>query len=676
MTEASIYSHALEIWSRADLSGLQKELDDDVVQTRQNESQSLESRKVLAAETKKFKKFETDIKLQHINKIIKQYQKEIDNLTQRSKFSEQVLLKVYAKISEAPDPKPLLENSLEVLKKASNAKYLEDKIAGLEDKLAKCADYDTLKRRLETLEKTSTTTLEKKLEAKEQELASIWTEKEKNWKKREEFLLKQIETSQTTNKVLEAKINKEIDISDSDTQAGVDTKDSEIKMQKNSAQQILLVQELETSQVRIMQLEKRNEELSGLLTKATSEAERESEIRKMSLKINELESENALLVASSERERSSQLKVQEDLKMKLQNLKSEMSSYKSELETIKRKLANYKDYDKIKEELTAFKKIEFGYDDSSNDDDSDNGSSPDDTKSGHMDSTLLNMNKRLQSALSTLRAQNNSQTKENKDLKLQVLNLQKRLKVAEEANTKLERDLEQFEDIDQKINDTSSLVSGVTVQMHNRVPSGKLSPTSSIVGIPEDSELSSTSMMGNSTILPIVSKQRDRFRSRNMELEKQIRELNSDRMKLHQKIKELKKDNSNLFERVRYVSNMKGSYGDSGVNADVEAQYLDSYEESLHPLAVFREREAEKYKNSKIPAWEKLFIMFTKMVLQNRTSRMAFFFYCLGLHGLVFMMSMYVINLNGYMTPEVTQVGTSTGTGHLTSPPKGIEKIN
>ena len=44
-----------------------------------------------------------------------------------------------------------------------------------------------------------------------------------------------------------------------------------------------------------------------------------------------------------------------------------MNSYKSEVEVIRRKLNMYSDYNSLKEELSALKKIEFGVDDAGED---------------------------------------------------------------------------------------------------------------------------------------------------------------------------------------------------------------------------------------------------------------------------------------------------------------------
>ncbi|CAI1532417.1 hypothetical protein SEUBUCD646_0K00520 [Saccharomyces eubayanus] len=647
--DTAVYSHALDIWAKADLTNLQKELDADVIEIKDKETQSLTSRKSLATETKKFKKLEAEEKLNHINKIIKQYQCEIDNLTQRSKFSEKVLFDVYEKLSEAPDPQPLLQSSLEKLGKIDDSKELKEKISDLEDRLAKYADYETLKSRLLDLEQSSAKTLAKRLTAKTQEINSTWEEKGRNWKEREADLVKQLTTVQDQNKALETKISRNIDIDNSE-ESGEYTQNNQNEMKTKIAEYNLLTQELETTQARTYQLEKRNEELSGALAKATSEAERESELHAKELKLNQLESENALLSASYEQERKSNSNTINEFKEQLNGIMAESESYKSELETVRRKLNNYSDYSKLKEELSALKKIEFGV----NEDDSENENDSEGKNDNTVESSLLSANKKLQASLAEYRSKSTAQEEERAQLKKSVDQLKQKIATLEEANEKLEMDLEKLEDVGPQFNDAASMMSGVTRQMNSRT-SHRISPTSSIIGIPEEGEL--TSLSGNqSTILPIVTKQRDRFRSRNMDLEKQVRQGNSEKGKLKLEISKLKGDNTKLYERIRYLQAYNGSATPATSKpegVDVESQYSRVYEESLHPIANFRQNELNHYKNKKLSALEKLFLSFAKVILQNKTTRMVFLFYCIGLHGLVFMMCMYVINLSGYMTPEV-----------------------
>ncbi|QLL30382.1 hypothetical protein HG536_0A01990 [Torulaspora globosa] len=628
--DLSVYRHAVDLWTKADLSSLQSQLDKDIIEIKERETQFLESRKALASETKVFKKLPSDEKLANINKIIKHYQQEIDNLTKRSKSSEVVLLDVYGKICEAPDPTPLMIHSVDKLSKIDDSSALKQQVENLEDKLAKYADYDNLKARLLDLEQNAAVTLARRLTAKEQEMSSTWGEKQRNWDEREAKLLKQVEN-------LEKRLY----------EGAVVEKETDEGLSHDVTARNLLEQELESAQSRVFQLERRNEELNGALAKATSTAEQESQLQARENKIRQLESENALLSASSEREHQQLKKIEKELTEKISNLQAEVNSYKSEVNSTRMKLENYSDYVQIKEELSALKRIEFGTD--TNDEENVAGQSS-------VESGIISANKRLQGALADLRSKFGDCEEENNKLKAQISELQNKLTESEILNRKLEADLDKIEEVDQKFNDTASMMSGVTRQMNNRW--GKLSPTSSIVGIPEESETAAT--FGNNTILPIITKQRDRLRNRNTELEKQMRQLNNDKNKLKGELTKLQADNAKLYERMRYLSRSSGNTGDAAIaNIDAEAQYSQIFEDSINPLTNLKKKEMEYYRRNKLSIWEKMFLSFARIVLANKTTRVLFLFYCFGIHGLIFMMSIYVINLSGYMTPEVGIVQSS-----------------
>lgn len=599
---------------------------------KEKETQFLDSRKNLASETKIFKKLASEEKLANVNKIIKHYQQEIDSLTKRSKSSEVILLDLYGKLAEAPDPKPLLQNSLQKLGKTDDSKALREQIELLEDKLAKYADYENLKSRLLDLEQNSAVTLVKRLTAKEQEVNSRWEEKQRNWEERESKLMSQLE-----------KLEKGVSNEGKDQTSG------------NVTEHNLLEQELETAQSRNFELEKRNEELNVALTKATSNAEQELQLQSRDTKIKQLESENALLSATSEHEHQSHKKIEKQLTEQLAALQAETDSYKSEIKSIRMKLDNYSDYVQLKEELSALKRIEFGTDQ----DDEENG---DDNAQNKVESGIISANKKLQSNLAELRGKLADREEENISLQKQLVELKERVTKTEALNQKLEEDLDKVEEVDQKFNDTASMMSGATRQINNR--SGRLSPTSSIAGIPEESEMPTN--FGNNTILPIITKQRDRLRGRNTELEKQLRQLGTDKNKLKSEMTKLKTDNTKLYERIRYLSRYSGNTGDASVaDVDTEAQYSQIYEDSINPLNTLKKKELEYYKRNRLSLWEKLFLSFARIILANKVTRMAFLLYCIGIHGLILMMSVYVINLSGYMTPEVGIVQSSTGSSRL-----------
>ncbi|AAS52549.1 AEL136Cp [Eremothecium gossypii ATCC 10895] len=630
---SSVFQHALQLWKQADLPNLQEGLDQAILEVKHHEEEALESRKTLATETKAFKKLDTDARLLQINKLIKMYQAEVDSLTSRFKFTEQKLFEVYGRLTEAPDPQPLLQSSLDALQGSDNMRQLQKENAALKDKLTKYADYENLKARLREVEQNSAKTFARRLVAKEQEVNSTWEEKERNWEKKEDELNKQVKTLKETNKVLNDKLSKKNGL-DSEDQADGDAESKSSNSHVGAAEFRLLADELESSQVRILDLEKRNEELSGALAKASSAAERDSELHNKDLQINHLESENALLTASLERERSSLAETRKSLGQQIQTISQELTSYKGELTTVRRKLVTYSDYEQIKQELTALRKIEFGVDDDKPDEDGDLGSA------------LTAANKKLQSSLAGLRSRNQDLEQNNNLLVAQVKNLKEQLQELEALNAKLENDLGKVEDV-ARFNDNMSMISGATRHITNRQGyGGKLSPTSSIIGIPEEAE--TVGLTSNTSILPIVTQQRDRIRNKNMELERQLKQSSLDRGKLLAEVASLRKDNQKLYERIKYISSCNSGLGEStrevSTGVDIESQYQTGYEESLHPLVQFKKSEQERYTKGRMSQPEKLFFTFANVILANKTSRLVFLAYCIALHVLVVITAAYSVS--------------------------------
>ncbi|AMD20348.1 HDL396Cp [Eremothecium sinecaudum] len=633
---------ALEVWRNADLPSLQQTLYESVLEIKKLESKTLETKEFLAQEIKQFKALDDDGKVAEFNKIIKRFQSEIDALTLRSQFSEQKLDEAYGKIRNAPDTKLLLSSTMDILNKQGSLDELAQENKELKDRLAKVADYDKLKERISELEDKSVKNLTKRILAKEQEVNSKWAEKDRNWEKKEAEMSKQLQLLKDTNKLMEAKLSRKADLAN-DSSPSDEEHDGGVSVQRSSAEFDLLAQELESAQLRILDLETRNEELSGNLAKATSIAEQESEMYAKDMKINELESENALLSATLDRERSSLYELNKRKEEHEKLTAQRLSSYENEIQTLRRTLAKYSDYEQLKQDLAALRKIGFG----DTDGDAENG----DDKS--VDAALVTANKKLQSTLVEVRGKNQELQSMNSSLTTRVSQLQKQVFELEDLNAKLEADLGKIDDVSTRFSDTASMISGVTRQITNRT--GRISPSSSIFGIPEDGEqLAVSSTTTTDSILPIVVQQRDRIRNKNMELERQVKQKSLDQGKLGLEIQRLKKDNQKLYERIRYLSSyskVNSTSRPQSASSDVEAQYASSYEESLHPLANFKKLEQRRYHSRKMSPLEKVFLTLATKILANKTTRMLFLFYCFGLHALVMMMSLYVIRSSGSTVP-------------------------
>ena len=100
------------------------------------------------------------------------------------------------------------------------------------------------------------------------------------------------------------------------------------------------------------------------------------------------------------------------------------------------------------------------------------------------------------------------------------------------------------------------------------------------------------------SILPIITSQRDRFRQRNAELEEQLLRQSDTISELRNEIKTLQADNLKLYEKVRYLEsyNSNMSSGPSSLRNLVGSnrrdeelgKYKSIYEDHMNPFEVFK----------------------------------------------------------------------------------------
>jgi homeobox protein cut-like len=125
-----------------DLSTFQQEITDKT-------ERASKARKHLAEATREFKKNPT----QDVGELLRLYQTEIDALTKRSKSAEGMLLDTFRLLSEAPEPGPLLERSLqndeEIAKLRFENSKLTKEVEEFEREFAKLKNQDITIRELE-----------------------------------------------------------------------------------------------------------------------------------------------------------------------------------------------------------------------------------------------------------------------------------------------------------------------------------------------------------------------------------------------------------------------------------------------------------------------------------------------------------------------------------------------
>lgn len=665
------FEKALQAWTLVDLSSLQRQLDEDAVKVKENQESSLSSRKELASKTKEFKKYGDEAKLKELKTLLKQYQKEIDRLTERAKFAEGQFFQVYSSLSEVPDPKPLLEVSLDSVLVAEEYEGVKQRNQELEEQLVRFSDYEQLKERVLRNEQKNSEVLQLKLARQKDELERVFAEKESQWGVKQENYEKNI--AELDKQVFELKTQQEVDLLKLQNQRAAldpDEQDGLVETVNRSLDQAKLGKQLQDLELENMSLQQRNEQLARELAASQSELTKQEQLQQTEQRLAELESKNMLLVSNFQRERDSFSSSQKSFDILSNNNRLEIESLKRDLAATKKKMEAQRDYDELKSEVAALKAIAFGDDvdedkDSDTDKDKDKYSDDEDDEQDNvkvsgqtqLDEILVERNRKLSSELSELRVKHAALADRLAGLEKDLQQKDAEIGKLQQLNNELEQDLSDLNNGGAGGRfDTVSMISGVSKFTNNNYGSSsrshgrKLSPASSIAG-PASVAGSTILEETESSVLPIITSQRDRFRSRNIELELQIKSLNNNIRELKNEIGKLKKHNTELYERIRYLS----TYNNEHVKfdkSDPERLYEVSYEESINPLTKFRQQEIQRM-NSRLSPLEKIFLSFAKAILANKTSRMFFLFYCVGLHVLVMAMSFYVMNVYAAVAPDV-----------------------
>ncbi|MED6237708.1 Protein CASP [Ataeniobius toweri] len=135
------------------------------------------------------------------------------------------------------------------------------------------------------------------------------------------------------------------------------------------------------------------------------------------------------------------------------------------------------------------------------------------------------------------------------------------------------------------------------------------------------------------SLLSIISSQRERFRSRNQELEAENRSMQQTMQALQGELDSLRADNIKLYEKIKFLQSYPGRAGGSD---DTVMRYSSQYEERLDPFASFGKKERQRRYLSLSP-WDKATLSLGRVILSNKMARTIAFFYTLFLHCLVFL---------------------------------------
>ncbi|KFX98650.1 hypothetical protein V490_02180 [Pseudogymnoascus sp. VKM F-3557] len=688
------FQQAISAWRKIDLTTLVPNLDNTASEIITYQRDSTVQRKDLAQKTKDFRKLEDSAKLGEFKGLLKAYQTFIDLLTNHSKSTNSAFLQIYSSLSEAPDPYPLLEASVDSLllsadtlpKITSENEHLQKNVTKLSSQL------EEVESRLES-ERTSRKTLEEKLDTKVKEVEVSWAavleEKKDNFAAKEKALEDKVQNQERLLK--EIKASHEVS-----QRLGQDDDSGEGQGHVTNAELEIVNSDLERTSLRLAEVEARNEQLRiELAQTASSTPSQPALVVEDEPAYLRLRSENSSLLSKLDAARIDRDSKKRDLDLKLRSLEREIGLLKEDRDTLREKVKKWNDYDEVKQELEVLKSIEF----STGDDDDEtveatNGNSASNSKGATLEQLLLARNKKLSDELTILRVSHQDLQSRLQSMQAELDSATADLETAQNLNATLENDLATVQQESSNAFPSGASVAG-TYKSHypqSTAPSafqsrrGRISPTSSIIsGLDPRSSMTETS--GGSGILPMITAQRDRFKKLNSQLSNEVSEAHRTVTSLRSEIASLQKDNLNLYEKTRYISsyNRTGSsavsnapqqstvpFSPSSPPNDVVGRYRSAYESNISPFAQFRGREsARAYKRMSLP--ERIVFSITRMVLATRTSRNLFAAYCVMLHMLVFL-SLYWAGMGGESSVSTVTVGGLGAAGALEGEGAGQDK--
>ncbi|CAI7573630.1 unnamed protein product [Penicillium discolor] len=708
--ETNKFQRAISAWRGIDLANTIAKLDATATDLVEQQRDALVQRKDLAQKTKDYKKLDDESKLSEYKSLLKSYQSFIDLLTNQGKTSSSSFLQLYSSLSEAPDPYPLLEASVDSLVLSEDT---VPKLTSERDQLQKSVDrltrqQEETEKRLQE-ERAARKKLEENQESRAKDIEASWeavlTEKTNNWAAKEKALEEKAENQDRLIKELKASYEVSQRLGEGENQGD----DSEGSRSGATAAELELVSaDLEKTSLRLADVEARNEQMRLELAQAASHASGPVSVEDDPDYLR-LQSENSSLLRKLDAARFDKDSERHTWEAKL--LQSERTASKAavEREELRARLAKVADYDEIRRELEMIRSVEFaaGDDDEAGDGSGDgtavdaNGEGAKSKDKNSLEQLLMARNKKLTDDLTLLRVSHRDIQGQLEALRTELSTSKGELEKSRTLSTTLENDLLRVQD--EAANTFPSTAMSVAGTYTSRYPHsarrGASSPTSSIISGFDQSAVSANTMEsirageavgGGSGLLPMIQAQRDRFKKKNAELEEELSKLYATVKSLRQEVASLQKDNLSLYEKTRYVSTYSRGQGASTsassfantpsstsvyTSADTPSglsldRYQNAYEARISPFAAFRGRESTRaYKRMSLP--ERIVFSLTRVILANRTSRNLFAGYCFALHLLLFtvlyMMSTTEIEKHSAMgavgSAAAAAYGSSSGAG-------------
>uniref|UniRef100_A0A671VIK2 Protein CASP n=1 Tax=Sparus aurata TaxID=8175 RepID=A0A671VIK2_SPAAU len=583
---------------------LQKELDATATQLANRQDESEQTRKKLIDLSREFKKNTPEDLRKQVAPLLKSFQGEIDALSKRSKEAENAFLNVYKKIIDVPDPVPVLELAQQLQLKLQRMHDIETENTKLRETLE---DYNkefaevknqevtikALKEKIREYEQSLKNQAENLAQEKQLQLHNDYAEKERKLQESQDSMSSRLEEAEHKAQSLQTALETtQAELFDLKTKYD---EESTAKYRAEAAQR-----EAESLRERLS-LSNQSQPLSSPAKADPDTAAEVASHSSLEAELRAKERETAQLVEDVQRLQASLTKLRETTSSQITQLEEQLSSKTATLKELEEKLQKQADYE---EECVRVC----------------DSSKP-------LEVLLLERNRSLQSESAALRIANTELSGRYADLQVEFSSAVCTSAEQKELILKLEHDLSTIQAM-------SSLqrpdADGSEVSNMGNIPEPIKEATAMFTSVGPQPELPQGQM---DSLLSIISSQRERFRSRNQELEAESRSMQQTMQALQSELDSLRADNIKLYEKIKFLQSYPGRAGGSD---DTVMRYSSQYEERLDPFASFSRKERQRRYLSLSP-WDKATLSLGRGILSNKMARTIAFFYTLFLHCLVFL---------------------------------------
>lgn len=284
------------------------------------------------------------------------YQTFIDSLANQSKTTYSAFLQLYSPLSEAPDPYPLLEASVDSLVVAEE---VVPKIRTENEQLRKqvsrlTTQVEDVEKRLESetrTRKTVESSRDERISEVEKSWAAVLQEKDDNWQAREQASEEKVANQERLLKELKANLEVSQRLSRAEEGVGGEADGHDgIGRSATTAELELVHSELDRANTRLAAVEARNEQLRTDLARTASTVTSIVAVEDDPAFL-QLRTQNSSLLRKLEAAKMDKQAEIGSLQSGLRALERELASLRQDSRLYKEKLEKRGDYEEIKKEL-------------------------------------------------------------------------------------------------------------------------------------------------------------------------------------------------------------------------------------------------------------------------------------------------------------------------------------